>query len=160
MSRASARIWPFVPAALLAAMLAGLGTMAVIAVDDPGFALERDYYQKAVSYDAEMAQRAQNARLGWTGTLSVERAGSDPSWLSFGLRDARGPVTDARVRVEALRNASASLVLEATLVERSPGEYRAALPLRQGGVWEFRFTAVRAGETFTDVQRREVGDAP
>ena len=47
-------------------MLIGLGTMATIATRDPGFALERDYYQKAVNYDRVIAQRGENARLGWS----------------------------------------------------------------------------------------------
>ena len=44
MTTLGARVWPWVPAGLLGAMLIGLGTMATIAIRDPGFALERDYY--------------------------------------------------------------------------------------------------------------------
>jgi hypothetical protein len=49
--RTSGAFWAWVPATLLGSMLAGLGIMAYIAVDDPTFALEPDYYDKAVHWD-------------------------------------------------------------------------------------------------------------
>jgi hypothetical protein len=155
----AARIWPFVPAALLLIMLAGLGLMAAIAVDDPGFALERDYYQKAVSYDAEIAQRAENQRLGWSAELTATAATPrTSSTLALMLRDAAGPLAGARVRVEALRNASAARVLSGALTEAAPGQYQVSLPLYSGGLWEFRLVVEREGQRFTSVQRLDVRD--
>jgi hypothetical protein len=145
---------------LLGFMLAGLGTMAAIATNDPGFALEKNYYAKAVAYDHEIAQRGENARLGWSvdAELGTVRPGVETP-LVVRLSDAGGPVSGASGRVEALRNASAGVVLEAHLEERSPGVYRALLPARRGGLWELRLAFERRGEHFTTTLRRDVLEA-
>jgi nitrogen fixation protein FixH len=141
-------------------MLAGLGAMAVIATRDPGFALERDYYAKAVAYDRVIAQRGENARLGWLLRSELGDASSGgvtPFVVS--VRNAGGPVTGARVSVEALRNASAQRSVDATLAERAPGEYSGELALARGGLWELRLTVERGRERFTAVERRDVAEA-
>lgn len=158
MTTLGARIWPWVPVGLLACMLGGLATMAAIATNDPGFALEPNYYEKAVKYDGEMAQRAENARLGWKLEASVGRAGADGTDVVVRLQNAEGPVSGARLSVEALRNASAAHVLDAPLVERAPGEYACKLAMARGGVWELRLTAERGGERFTAALRRDVAE--
>jgi hypothetical protein len=141
-------------------MLAGLGTLATIAAADPGFALERDYYEKAVAYDREIAQRAENARLGWSLETEVGPvvAGRDRR-LVVRVRDAAGPVAGARVTVEALRNAAAREPLDAELVEHRAGEYEGRLPLRAAGLWEFRLTLERGRDRFTRVERQDVPEA-
>jgi nitrogen fixation protein FixH len=156
----SEKVWPWVPVGLLGVMLTGLGVMASLAIDDSGFALERNYYAKAVAYDAEIAQRAQNARLGWS--LSVSGAPAQhgrTSRIEARLSDASGVLERARVRVEALRNASAGRVLEAELREVAPGKYEAELPLERGGLWELRFTATRETARFTKTERIDVPEA-
>ena len=157
MSTVAARVWPWVPVGLLACMLAGLGSMALIATRDPGFALERDYYVKAVHYDREIAQRAVNARLGWSvvSTLGVAGQGSSTP-LDVQIRTRAGLMKGARVSVQALRNASASVVLEARCEERAPGHYYAALPLGHGGLWELRFVVEHGADRFTQVVRHDV----
>jgi nitrogen fixation protein FixH len=134
--------------------------MAKIAMHDPGFALEQNYYEKAVEYDRELEQRARNARLGWSLTFDAEAARrGEHSALTLSVRDGSKPVSGARVRVEALRNASAKAVLATGFDETVPGEYRAALPLERGGIWEFRLTVERGAERFTRVERRELREA-
>jgi nitrogen fixation protein FixH len=141
-------------------MLTGLGVMASLAIDDSSFALERDYYAKAVAYDTEIAQRAQNARLGWSVSASAAPAQrGKPSRIEARLSDAAGALDRARVKVEALRNASAGRVLEAELREVAPGQYEAELPLERGGLWELRFTATRDAARFTTSQRLDVPEA-
>jgi hypothetical protein len=138
-------------------MLAGLGVMASIATRDPGFALERDYYQKAVTYDRVIAQRGENARLGWLLQTELGAAAPDGSTpLSVRVRDAAGPVVGARVSVEAIRNAAAQRPLDATLAERAPGEYAGNLAFARGGLWELRLVVERGRERFTAVERRDV----
>jgi hypothetical protein len=138
-------------------MLAGLGTMATIAARDPGFALERDYYAKAVAYDRVIQQRADNARLGWL--LETELGEAAPERRTpfiVKVRNTGGAVTGARVSVEAIRNATAQTPVDATLVERAPGEYAGELALVRGGLWELRLTVESGGERFTAVERRDV----
>ena len=160
MSTLGARIWPWVPVGLLGTMLSGLSTMALIATNDPGFALERDYYKKAVGYDSVILQRGQNARLHWSIDAEVGKVRAvGPTPLTVKVSDALGPVSGARVSVEALRNASASTVLDARLIELTPGEYRALLPLSHGGLWELRLTVEHGRDRFTAVERRDVSEA-
>lgn len=160
MTALGGRFWAWVPAGLLGSMLLGLGTMAFIASIDPGFALERDYYRKAVGYDREIQQRAENARLGWRVDLSAGALRADGTASVLALaRQPGGPLTGAQVSLEALRNAGASRVLEAVFQELAPGEYRVELPLNRGGLWEFRLTMARAGERATHVARLDVFEA-
>ena len=158
------RLWAFVPAALLTAMVGGLLTMAIIAEDDPGFALERDYYEKAVNYDAEIAQRAENARLGFrlSAAITGDHHSQKTQTLVANVAGPSAPVTGARVSVQAIRNASASRVFEAELTESasSPGEYRGELPLERGGLWEFRFTVTQGDARYTESLRLDVPDTP
>lgn len=160
MSVLSAGIWPWVPLGLLSATLLGLGSMAVIANRDPGFALERDYYQKAVHYDREMEQRAANARLGWSVASTLGPVdGRRTTTLDVQVHARAGLVKGARVSVQALRNANASVVLEARCEETSPGRYHAALPLGHGGLWELRFVVEHGADRFTQVVRKDVAEA-
>jgi len=156
MSTVGARIWPWVPVGLLATMLAGLGTLAAIATNDPSFSLERNYYQKAVHYDGEIRQRGENARLAWKLDTELAPAGSGSATLVVRARDARGPVAGAKVKAEAFHNARASAVIDAELVEGVPGEYRASVATERPGLWEIRLVLERGQERFTEVVRRDL----
>lgn len=146
--------WALVPVALLAASLAGVGTMAFIASRDPGFSLERDYYDKAVHWEREQAQAQQNERLGYRLTLRAE----DPSALEVGLSERSGAaLRGASVRAEAFANARAGNVQSLVFVEGPNGTYRAQLGSPRAGLWEFRFRVESAGERFTEVVRTDVG---
>ncbi|HEX6764889.1 MAG TPA: FixH family protein [Polyangiaceae bacterium] len=157
MSTLGARVWPWVPVGLLAAMLTGLGTMAAIAVNDPGFALEKNYYAKAVAYDRVIAQRAENERLGWSIDAELDApAPGAATPLVVRLRHRGGPVAGARGSVEAFSNANAGNVIETRFEEVEAGVYRASLPVRRGGLWEFRLAFERGSERFTATERRDV----
>lgn len=154
MIRLGGGFWAFVPAGLLSAMLAGLFWMGLVASRDPGFALERDYYEKAVGYDREIAQRAQNVRLGWRVVATASPLGPDGrTALVASVSDGASPLSGASVRVEALRNATAARVVDARLAQSGSGEYRADLELQLGGLWEFRLTVERGPQRFTQVVR-------
>ena len=108
----------------------------------------------------EIAQRAENARLRWSVETELGAAAS-PSGTPFvvRLRDEKGPVSGARLSVEALRNAAAAHVLDVTLSERTPGEYAGRLAMARGGIWELRLTAERGTERFTATKRHDVPEA-
>ena len=142
-------VWPLVPVGILGAALLGLGVMASIAGRDPGFALEPNYYGKAVHWEEEQAQRAENSRLGYELVVSAEGAtvvvrGTDADGMALAGAD---------VRAEAFANAHASDVRQLAFTERAPGQYEAKLPSRRSGLWEFRFVAQHAGHRFTQVAR-------
>ncbi len=145
------------PVGLLVALTAGQLYMVYTAVDDPGFAVEKDYYKKAIHWDTHMQQVAENRRLGWKLALET-RAGKDGHvQLLVHIRDEKGrPVRGANVSVETFFNARAGHILTADLRDAGNGSYQSALLLRHRGLWEFRFTATQGGLRFTHVVRRDV----
>ena len=146
--------WPIGVAAILAITVGVNIWVAVIAGDDPSFAIEKDYYRKAVTWDSTLAQQQANQRLGWhlvpaLGSVSRGAATS----LTVRLVDSTGvPISDATVRVSAFYNARAGTVLEATLTPDAAG-YETRLPIAHAGAWELRFDVRRGAERFTAVSR-------
>jgi hypothetical protein len=150
--------WAWMPVGLLASMLTGLGVMASLAISDPNFAVEKDYYSKAVHWEQSQAQAQQNQSLGYQLTLAPEvtLAPSGRLCFSVGLADALGrPLSDARVSAEAFANAFSADVHAVTLEQVSPGSFRGSLPTHRGGLWEFRFLVRNGAERFTSVLRRD-----
>lgn len=153
--------WPIAVAAILAITVIGDVWVAVIASRDEAFAVEPDYYQKAVAFDDELALRAASARLGWqvAPVLQLGRPGQ-PGSVSITLRDSAGvPVTGARVDLLAMHNARASRQLASTLTERGDGAYSAPLAAERPGEWELRFVVTRASDRFA-VRSRVDGVLP
>jgi nitrogen fixation protein FixH len=149
--------WPIGITLVLATTVAGNIWVAKIASDDPSFAIEPDYYQKAITWDSTLAQGRENVQLGWrlTPALGIVAA-TGKARVSATLTDSAGsPITGAVVKVAALPVARANEVHEATLAAAGAGEYAAQLDSRRQGQWELRFD-VRAGSAhFTDVARVE-----
>lgn len=152
--------WPIGIALILAATVVGDIWIAIVASRDEAFAVEPDYYQKAVKFDDEMALREASLRLGWMvdPTLELgtpERSGS----VSAIVRDSSGAlVTGARVEVLAMHNARASRQLAVTLAEGEPGRYRAPLDAQRPGEWELRFLVTRGADRYA--VRARVDGAP
>lgn len=154
--------WALVPVGLLSAMLLGLGWMAALASNDPGFALERDYYEKAVRWDEQRAQEENDLRLGYR----LELASASPlssqgeAELTLRLVDARGaPLRGARLSAEAFAVARSASSSALRFEEDVPGMYRARLSHARSGLWELRCTALRSGERFTHTLRVELAEA-
>jgi hypothetical protein len=150
--------WAFVPAGLLCSMLAGLITLATIAADDPSFAVESDYYKKAVSWDRELEQQEENARLARQVTLEARSLPKRTAALALRVTDARGePLNGADVRLEAFPNARSGERQRLVFTERLPGAYAVELPLTRAGLWELRLTVSRGKDRTTHVMRVELG---
>ena len=150
--------WPIGIAVLLVATMAGNLVMMRIASDDPAFAVEPDYYRKAVHFDSTMAQERANTALGWTATSRfAPLADGRDTQLRITLADASGAaISDATVRVVAMFNARAGDRLDALLVPEGDGAYVTALPVTWAGQWEVRIDATRGTDRFTASQRVEV----
>ena len=147
--------WPIGITTVLATTVAANLWVMRIANDDPSFAIEPDYYQKAITWDSTLAQARQDSILGWRLTPQLQFvAATGTTRISATLTDSFGrPISDAVVKVSALPVARASEVHEATLAATGAGEYAAQLDARRPGRWELRFD-VRAGSTrFTEVAR-------
>ncbi|MEO8184188.1 MAG: FixH family protein [Deltaproteobacteria bacterium] len=152
------RLWAWGPGVVLAALL---GTQLIVlhsVLDDPTFALEPDYYRKAVAWDARRELERKSQALGWRALLAAEPAPQAGSVeLRVQLWDARGgPLGGAAVSVHAFANARAARVLEASLVETTPGTYRGEVPSSVLGLWEFRLEARRGADRFAEVLRASV----
>ena len=148
--------WAWFPVVLLLASLAGVGSMAMIAVRDPGFALEKNYYARAVHWDAQQAQWAENARLGYQVEVALP-ASADGIALTARITERDGtPLRSASVRVEAFAIARAGERRELTLGELADGTYAAPLGLARPGLWEFRVTVLAQGLRFTTLARADV----
>ena len=131
-----------------------------IATSDPSYAVEEDYYQKAIDWDLKRAQDRTNENLGWLFEFEVappERPGDQPR-IEVHLADADGaPLTDAAVTVEAFHNSSSGDILRAVLAPSEvPGVYRATLPMQHNGKWELRFTVDQGGREFTNTEIRHL----
>lgn len=152
-------LWPAVIAgALVLHVVATLVTVG-IASSNPSYAVEEDYYKKAVSWDARRAQERHNAELGWRLDFQIVPTGSPSAQptLAVRLSDAGGhPLDGAAVSVEAFHNARADQILRAELARDGDGRYSAPLAMRRSGVWELRFTVDRGGDLFTHTETRYV----
>ena len=143
-------------------------TIAIVVMSgDKGFAVEPNYYQKAVSWDAEMAQRRANLDLGWsvrwTATAAGSPAGPDlravrpGTVLDAALVDRQGdPVAGAAVTVVLFHNGESGRRVEQALKPDATGSYRGGVAMERDGLWELRLTATRGPVVFTDRQRLDM----
>lgn len=126
--------------------------LIVKAHDDPSFAVEPDYYQKAVSWDERQAARAASEDLGWRVVVRATR-----DRLEVRLFDRTGyPINDADLEVEAFHNARASARITADLEPKGGGLYALNRSFNRPGIWEYRLTAHRGDEHFMETLQQEV----
>ncbi len=148
--------WMLVPVVLLGASVLGVGSIASVAARDPGFALEKNYYERAVHWDQQQAEWAENARLGYRlelGVVPVEHGAE----LVLQVVDRTGAALHgASVRVEAFANARSAERQTLELAEALDGTYRASIGDPRPGLWEFRCAVSQGGDRYTEVLRRDV----
>lgn len=150
-------LWPVVIAGALGLHVVGSLVMVYFATSNESYAVEPDYYRKALAWDEKRAQDRHNTELGWRLDFTVEPvpAGQDPI-MRAELSTLDGePITDASISVEAFANARRDWILTATVNPAASG-YETTLPMRRDGLWEFRFTVTRGGELFTYRDTRHV----
>lgn len=152
-------VWAWVPAMLLGSMFVGLGSMAYVAIDDPHFALEPDYYDKAVHWDRSQAEQRASATTGLqlqlNGPLVTAADGSVEVEIRVTDR-AAAPFPGARVELQAFPNAYAGQVQDLVLRESAPGVYVGRLTRGVLGLWELRIGVVRDAVRFREVRRLDV----
>lgn len=156
--------WPFLVVALLLAGIVPNLVLLVKATADPSFAVEPDYYRKALDWDRTKAQEALNGKLGWSVEILVSPVAALPGIgrIHAAVADRQGrPLEGAAVSVEAFHNARAGQRIESTLREVGPGLYASDQSMRRDGLWEFRVRVARGVEVFTAVVQQDVtGLAP
>jgi nitrogen fixation protein FixH len=152
------RFWAWVPGCILVGLLGAQLVVLANVLDDPASAVERDYYQKALDWDAHQARQRQSHALGWqvlSSTVVAPRSGD--ARLRVRLLDASGSaVAGARIDVLGFPNARSSQIRQLVLAEVSPGAYEAELGPARAGLWEFRLNAVRDADVFEQALRLEL----
>jgi nitrogen fixation protein FixH len=159
----SARGW-YWPVIIVALLVGGAGAnigLMIVANRDPSFAVEPDYYRKAVEWDRSMAQEARNAALGWRASARLEPADAGRARLVALIRDRAGaPVAGAAVVVEAFPSARAREIASFTLAPAaSAGAYTVMLPRARPGLWELRLRVTRGEEVFTRTLSQDLAAA-
>jgi len=143
------------PWMLVAILFVSVGAniyLIVRATNDPSFAVEPDYYAKAVEWDDIQSQRAASEALGWSMVVDARH-----TELRVRLTDPLGrPIEDAIVGVEAFHNARASERIVDTMTPRGEGVYVLEGSFERSGIWEVRLEALRDGRRFTHVTREEL----
>jgi nitrogen fixation protein FixH len=155
-------LWPGIIFVMLGGQLLLMAFFLYLAVSDGSFAVEPDYYQKGLHWDATLAQRRENTRLGWSVAIEIKDAGDTPAVREVRCRltDKSGtPLDGATVDLTAFPHARGNQRATVTLLPAGNGEYRRELPMNRTGTWEFRLVASRGPEVFTDTQLHDVYSA-
>lgn len=152
-------LWAWVPALLLGCMFLGLGFMTYLATSDPHFALEPDYYDKAVHWDRSRAEERASALTGLSLSLTRPLALTADGGVDVEVRVVdrqTSPFRGARLQLQAFPNAYAQNSQSLTLRETAPGVYVGRLSRGVLGLWELRFGLTRDALHFQVVLREDV----
>ena len=152
--------WPIGIVAILASsVVANLAFMRV-ANSDPAFAVEPDYYQRAVAYDTAMHEAQLSNALQWTAQVSIQVVDEARGEVRVELRDRNGaPILADSARADAFYIARANDVSRTILApdsRRGVGFYIASIPVQHRGQWEVRIDARRGSEHFVMAVRTDV----
>lgn len=146
-------LFPAIVIGLLAAQVLLCAVVIFIATSDPSFAVEEDYYAKALNWDKTKAARAASTRLGWRPILIVSPTADDYKNREITMRlfDAEDQLlTGVTATAIAFQQSRGDERQTIAFQEREdePGVYQASLPVRRTGRWQFRLTAERGADAF------------
>ncbi len=145
------RLWPWAVGLVLGVTMAGNIWVMRLAGADDSFAIEPDYYQKAVAWDEHARDREAQARLGWTLKAEVGPADARGARLmtaTFRARDGAS-IDGATLSGECFHNAVASCRVPVTLLPTGrAGEYSAVVPMARSGEWTLDLKATAPGGPF------------
>jgi len=143
------------PIMLVALLLVSVGAnvyLIIRATSDPSFAVEPNYYQKAVDWDQIQEERSRSEALGWKVDVKAKH-----TELRVQLTDRRGePIDGAVVEVEAFHNARAADRVRGVMLPRGEGVYVMEYPFERPGIWEYRLAAQQRDRRFTHVVQEEL----
>ena len=150
-------IWPWLVGALLVCTAGGQAIMLYAATHDPTFAIEPDYYNRAVAWDTTMANDRATIALGWKASAAMSSAVGPGSTIDATVHvavvDRDGtPVRGARVRATAVHNLDGSHQTSVSFV--ADGDtYVATMVGARRGLWELRLDVTRDDAHFTPLLR-------
>ena len=129
-------VWPAAVVALLVFQVAVCGTVIFFSNSDPAFAVEPNYYRKAVAWDEHAARQRASKALGWTAALVVSTVADvrGEREVMLLLRDQDGaPLNTARASAECFHRARGRDRIELQFEETGEGRYVAKTQLRLAG---------------------------
>lgn len=151
--------WPWVIVGVIALQASVILVTVYIAVGPESRAVEPDYYQQALEWDEQAAERRTPERLGWTVAFDVaDPQGPFPQrTLEATLTDADGPIEDATVKAVLFPTADAGSRTEVPLVPAGEGRYRAEATMTHKGLWEIRLTIERGEDRALVIEHADLG---
>lgn len=158
-SRFSVARLPILVGAITLVSMVSVGLLIFRSGTDPTFAVEPDYYAKALNWDKQRRAAQESAALGWTADLVSALPGPV---AVLHLTDQSGArISDATITGIAFahRNASRRAELKFTASAQEPGAYQATLPVdaqSPAGLWRISIIAERGGQRFLVEQDVEV----
>ncbi len=153
--------WPIGIAVILFGTVAANIGVILLTKDDPSFAIEPDYYRKAVAWDSTQALAARSAALAWQVAAHVTSSDGGAAVLTLDLTDTTGAaVRSVRLAGALLHVARANDVQTVTFTETETGRYVATVSMARTGVWELRLTADRGADRFVQTVRLDTGEPP
>lgn len=152
--------WPSLVFIIIGLDLLGIGSLAYFARTDASFAVEKDYYAKAVRWDESRAALARSDALGWSAGVELAPPAHDGDVVVRLIDRDGAPLTGALVTLSAFHRAFVSEILEFTMTEASDAEgvYTAPFVPTRDGRWIIRVSAVRGADEFTAEFERAVGE--
>lgn len=150
----SGRFWPwFLASILIFDVLIGV-TMIIAANSDPSFAVEEGYYDKAVDWDDQIAERRASEGLGWTSDVRIIPVEGRKGRVVITMRDEAGiAVEDAAVHVEMFPNRYSKNRQNVKLESEMGGVHVGDFEIHSAGEWEVRIRATRGDDTYVASHR-------
>ncbi len=150
--------WPLLVVGLLVIPVAAHAFLIAKALHDPGLAVERDYYKRAVAWDAEMDQQRTNGALAWQVAAEPDRLTAQGVVLTVAARDQFGkPLANADLLVRARHNARPAESAQGAAITDAQGRAPVALRgLQSDGLHAFAVEVRAGGQRFTTTLRRDV----
>lgn len=144
-------VWPGLVVALLGgSVLTGVVTVTM-ATGDPSFAIEPDYYERALAWDEDVANQRASDALGWRTTLELAEADDALGKRTFTvtLVDKDGAAVEgAKVSMVAFHKALSSERLTKHFDQIGDGTYVTSLASPRDGAWQIDLTATQGEDTF------------
>jgi hypothetical protein len=146
--------WPIAIVTLLVACVAANVALFVVASSDPSFAVEPNYYQKAIEWDQTQRRVAASRELGWQVDVRAVR-----DQVEVSLHDRAGrPLSGASLEIESFHNArSADRRGWQFPATDAFGLTRANVGALRPGLWELRITAQHHGQQYQATLQQDLG---
>lgn len=152
------KLWPWMLGGSLTVSVGITVFMAYLAINDPSFFVEKDYYKKGLQWDKQVAQLQKNKKLGWKIQFEAKAVVVKPPRLNLHAKlfnREQKEIQGALIKVVAFQNARARQPQKAIL-RYQKGTYQGSIPLRKLGLWVFRFKVKKGKEIFTHEIRKEI----